>query len=125
MQIITTEKFGLPDVSAGTQRHRSPFFVLFVLLGHFMLGCTTTTPHENFKDNLHLNLGQSPNFTPEVKRDLVSKVLPSGNIEYRYNQRWHGRGPCTKIYELDASTQKIIRVDFEAKDPERECILPP
>lgn len=126
MQIITAKKFGLTEVSALTQRQQlPPFFALIVSLSYVMSGCTTTTPHENFKENLISYLGRIPNFTSEVKRDLVIRIMPSGNTEYRYSQRWHGRGLCTEIYEVDASTRKIIRVDFEAKDPERECILPP
>jgi hypothetical protein len=125
MRIITTEGPKLNKHEASARNRIFFYFVLYSFFGAVMSACTSITPHQNFKESLQLHLGRSMDFTPEIKKLLVSKVLPSGNIEYSYSQRWHGRGACTEFYEVDASTQKIIRVDFKAQDPERECILPP
>ena len=120
-----TEKINLTGISPSAKERLLFVLATLVLFSHYLLGCTTTTSHENFVRSLNLHVGRVPNFAAHIKRDMVRAVLPSGNIEYRYAMRWHGRGPCVSIFEVDASTGKIIRVDFEAKDPERECLQPP
>ena len=88
-------------------------------------GCVYPTAHENFKSNLRLYIGRDINSVQAYsEEDLRVSVLPNGNSEYRYTIQYkYGRhGPCTKIFEVDSKTHKIIRADFEGS--ENDCIIP-
>src|SRR5438046_1758934 len=87
-----------------------------------LISCTGVTPSENFKNNLQRRVGRSfdiprTDITPELL--LSTRVLGSGNIEYRYRYL----GDCVQIYEVDPKTRIILRADAEGSAT--SCILPP
>lgn len=114
----------------------APIFIhmenkLYVLtLAVALFGCTTVSPHENFKNALYgekgwpVRIGTSIDNVdrgsfPDVDALLEIKPLLNGNLEYKY--RFFGT--CRYMYEVDHDTRKIVRAYFEGS--ERDCILTP
>ena len=99
--------------------------LLFVYL---FVGCTTVTPHENFKNNLQLYVGLTLNdelgFLENGRARLLSKkMLSNGNLEYRYASASGYTPPCIIIYEINPERRIIVRADFEGT--EKNCHIVP
>lgn len=91
-----------------------------------MYGCAffAGSPHENFKEILHSNIGQNIDNIPSYalgqgSKLIDSKVLSSGNIENKYMHR----GTCIYIFEIDPITRKIVGTSFEGS--EKDCVVNP
>lgn len=95
-----------------------------------LLGCANTKAHDNFKASLKhsvgTDIGAMMRYRAPLGETLQIIELPNGNQEYRftmqYKTTWVRYGPCTKIYEVDSKTKKIIRADFVGT--EHDCIVP-
>lgn len=88
------------------------------------LGCTSLSPHENFKAHLYQKIGKSideiPPYWWPYEEDLIgTQVLQNGNIENKYKYR----GTCVYIYEVDPKTRKVVGASFEGK--ESDCVVNP
>lgn len=88
-------------------------------------GCTTVTPHQNFKNALQSMLGKNVDtgapYSWTRKSALIdSSPLPNGNILNRYK---YYRGSCIYKFEADPRTRKIVGASFEGK--ETDCVLNP
>jgi hypothetical protein len=92
----------------------------------FLSGCANDKAHENFKEILAANIGRDFDSVQPIYRNWNLEVvkLPNGNSEYRYTIQYK-RGnhrPCTEIFEVDPTSQKILRADFVGS--EHDCIVP-
>lgn len=98
----------------------------FALIAVLLAGCANEKAHENFKGMLERFVGkdiaQARNFFGSD--DMEIKKLPNGHSEYRLTTlyKFRGYGPCTKIFEVDPTSQKILRADFVGS--KRDCIVP-
>jgi hypothetical protein len=97
------------------------YLITFIL---FLLGCSTISPHENFKEALYESIGQSidnvPSYSWPHEKDLVSsKLLPNGNIEKEYKYL----RSCRYIFEINPKTRTIVGARFEGK--ETDCVINP
>lgn len=98
----------------------------FALIAVSLDGCANEKAHENFKATLERFVGKdiahARNFFGSD--DIEVKKLPNGHSEYRLTIRYKGGsyGPCTKIFEVDPTSQKILRADFVGS--EHDCIVP-
>lgn len=94
-----------------------------------LLGCVYPDAHESFKEMLNSFVGEefirAKNYYGRTMKWEVTE-LPNGNLEYRRTEKYppdifkKNPGPCTSIFEVDAKTKKIIRVDWEGS--KRDCI---
>lgn len=105
-------------------RSSSRFITLFAL-GIAVIGCTTMTPHENFKDHLAIWVGyDADKLRKSRSRDHLSIAsLDNGDIEYRYIHYYVRNKPCTEIFIVDPATGIIKSVDSEGG--ERACVIAP
>jgi hypothetical protein len=98
----------------------------FALIAVLLDGCANETAHENFKATLERFVGKdiahARNFFGSD--DIEVKKLPNGHSEYRLTTlyKFRGYGPCTKIFEVDPTSQKILRADFVGSA--HDCIVP-
>lgn len=88
-------------------------------------GCTTVSPHENFKNVMRAKLGRNANDPDLIRsnftnlRYLISRTaLPDGNVELKFD----GRGTCRKIFEVNEAGT-IVAWRFEGS--EADCIIVP
>jgi len=91
-------------------------------------GCATMTPHENYLNHLKWVVGKNwtwlrENYQLPGEQYLISsEKLSNGNIEKKY--KWTmGKYSCTDIYEIDLSTNIVVRSGFEGRD--EDCVSPP
>jgi hypothetical protein len=103
-------------------------FIQSVLLGFSavcVLGaCTSTTPHENFKNHMKDNVGRKADdpFSSIIRysdRVIGKTALPNGNTEVKYR----GRGTCITYFEVDSKTNIIVGWRFEGS--EKDCAIAP
>lgn len=95
--------------------------IAFILL---LLGCSTVTPHENFKNHIYGEIGESISKAPDYswrneKKVVKSKLLPNGNIENEYKYR----GSCQYFFEINPKTGIIASARFEGQ--ESDCVVVP
>lgn len=97
----------------------------YIVVGVLTLfGCSSITPHENFKESLHGAIGRNidnvPSYLWPHKEDLISsEPLPNGNMENRYKYL----RSCILIFEIDPKTRTIVGARFEGK--ETDCVINP
>ncbi len=109
------------DMSYFVNEQKHLYLMTFLLL---LLGCSTITPHENFKDHIYGQIGKSIDNAPysswRHEKDVVnSKLLPNGNIEKEYAYL----RSCRYFFEIDHKTRIIIGARFEGK--ESDCGVAP
>lgn len=104
--------------------------VCIILIVVVFAGCSSMTPHENFKAQLHAKIGKKWNELPSYQFPseeylISSKELPNGNVEKKYKLVW-GFGKqrtCIHIYEIDPKTNIIVNASFEGS--ETDCAINP
>jgi len=99
-------------------------YCVVLLLISICFGCNTISPHDNFLQALNSSIGRSidnvPNYQWPHESDLMSsKKIENGNLENRYRYI----RSCVLIFEIDSSTRKIVRADFEGKTT--DCVINP
>lgn len=80
--------------------------------------------HENFKTGLNYFVGRDFAEARNFYRGKIEREnLANGNIEYRLTGRLSNKyGPCTKIFEVEPVTHKVLRADFMGT--KSDCITP-
>ena len=85
-----------------------------VLSSSWIVGCTATTPHENFVEILSSRVGSKIddfyNLRPSLK--IAERGLSNGNIEYKYKYF----GDCVETYEVEPTTRIIRSVSYEGSN---------
>lgn len=98
-------------------------FIMWPFLG-WLSGCSSLTPHENFKMHMESTLGMNIDSPVEKTgidpaRLISSAILPNGNLENGYEYR----GSCKYFFEVDQQTHTIVRWRFEGT--EQDCGIVP
>jgi len=94
-----------------------------IMLSLFLSACTSTTPHENFKNFMEADVGKKaddPN-TQIVRYPQFfssSRVLANGNKEIE-----HYYGKCKYMFEINQESNIIIGWRFEGT--EQACAIVP
>ena len=93
-----------------------------------LAGCATyfhaLTPegaHENFLQNLHSYVGEDIDANKGWLRrelNLSQERLPDGSLRYRFGVI----GQCVKVFDVDASSHKIVAATFEGT--KQQCAIP-
>ncbi len=98
--------------------------VVFAPLCLSPLGCSSTHPHDNFKNHHARNVGMRAD-DPRGDAVLYARwfrgeaILDNGNIEKSYQYR----GSCVYFYEIDRKTNIIVGWRFEGS--KADCIIVP
>ena len=95
-----------------------------LLLGALVgAGCSSITPHDNFKQILDNSIGQSISNArggwPDKEGLIDTTPLPNGHVEYRYKYL----RSCRYMFEVNPATHLIVGARFEGKDT--DCVINP
>jgi hypothetical protein len=98
--------------------------LLGVLAAPMVQSCTSTTPHENFKNIMKQDIGKKADDpTSDIyhysKYVLNRRVLSNGNVEVKF----HLMGNCYYFYEVEKKTNIIIGWRFEGS--KKYCAIAP
>lgn len=90
----------------------------------WLIGCSTISPQENFKEHIYGEIGRSidnaPSYSWRSETHLVSSsILPNGNIENKYRYR----KTCIYYFEIDSKTRRIVSARYEGN--EADCSVNP
>jgi hypothetical protein len=104
--------------------HRRKLYSLIALHLQMLWGCTSISPHENFRQHLNTQVGMSidnaPAYSWRNQKDLIEIApLPNGNLEYTYKYL----RTCRYIFEVNPKTHIIVGARFEGK--ETDCVVAP
>jgi hypothetical protein len=105
------------------QRLMPSGFNLILLV--WLAACTSTTPHQNFKNFMNANVGRNAEDPRASIKRYSAKVagktqLPNGNTEVKYQAAYAG---CIVYFEVDAKTNIIVGWRFEGD--EKVCAIVP